>query len=194
MTNTPESEKSYLIGLDISTSCTGISIIDSKTEELVLLDYIKVPADLSLFEKADYVIDEVCGYLLRNGIKKPEKVFVEENAKMFAGGLSSADVLMTLAKFNALISYLCYKQLTPNVSSVNVTKARGAIGFKNTKADKRPVKDKVFEFIQTLHPEFPWKTYIPKAGKMKGKEIPVPEMKDAADAWVVVVGGKRLGL
>lgn len=194
MTSTPENKKSCLVGLDISTSCTGISIIDLKTEELVLLDYIKVPTELSLFEKADFVIDEVAGCLTRNGIGKPEKVFVEENAKMFAGGLSSADVLMTLAKFNALISYLCHKQLTPNVSSVNVTKARGAIGFKNTKADKRPVKDKVFEFVQTLHPEFPWKTYIPKAGKSKGKEISIPEMKDAADAWVVVVGGKRLGL
>lgn len=194
MTSAPENKKSCLIGLDISTSCTGISIIDSKTEELILLDYIKIPADLSLFEKADFVIDEVAGCLTRNGIGKPEKVFVEENAKMFAGGLSSADVLMTLAKFNALISYLCHKQLTPNVSSVNVTKARGAIGFKNTKADKRPVKDKVFEFVQTLHPEFPWKTYVPKAGKSKGKEISIPEMKDAADAWVVVVGGKRLGL
>lgn len=194
MTSTPENKKSCLVGLDISTSCTGISIIDSKTEELVLLDYIKVPTELSLFEKADFVISEVARRLESSGVRMPDKVFVEENAKMFAGGLSSADVLMTLAKFNALISYLSYKKLTPNVSSVNVTKARGAIGFKNVKADKRPVKDKVFEFVQTLHPEFPWKTYVPKAGKMKGKEIPVQEMKDAADAWVVVVGGKRLGL
>ena len=100
--------------------------------------------------------------------------------------------MFTLAKFNGLISYLSYKAFNAEVYDINVTSARKAIGFKNTQADKRPVKEKVFDFVTALHPEFPWKRHVAKTGGKKGQEVYDTEMKDACDAWVICVGGSRL--
>lgn len=91
-----------------------------------------------------------------------------------------------------MISYLSHKAYNAEVYDINVTSARKAIGFKNTKADKRPVKEKVFEFVTALHPELPWKKHVAKTGKSQGQEIYNTEMKDAADAFVIVIGGSRL--
>jgi len=182
--------KTYLLGLDISTSCTGVSILDQE-EQLVLLDAIKLNSTKlkTMWDKADYVLEQLKEII---GDRKVERVFVEANAKMFTKGFSSADTLMTLAKFNGIISYITYKNFAAEIIDVNVNSARKAIGFKNNKLDKRSVKDKVFEHVTTTHPEFPWKKHIAKTGKSVGQEVFDAEMKDACDSWVIVCGGNRI--
>jgi hypothetical protein len=181
---------SYLLGLDVSTSCTGICLTD-ENEQLVVLDAVKLTSTTipNMWSKADRCIEEIKNIV---GNRPVSKIFVEANAKMFTGGFSSADTLFTLAKFNGLISYLSYKAFNAEVYDINVTSARKAIGFKNTQADKRPVKEKVFDFVTALHPEFPWKRHVAKTGGKKGQEVYDTEMKDACDAWVICVGGSRL--
>lgn len=187
---TEKSEKTYFLGLDISTSCTGICLID-ENEQVIVLDAVKLTSTTlsNMWEKADRGIEEIKKLV---GDKKIELIFVEANAKMFSTGFSSADTLLTLAKFNGLISYLSHKAFKAEVVDVNVTSARKAVGFKNTKVDKRPVKEKIFEYVTALHPEFPWKRHVAKTGSQKGKEIYNTEMKDACDAYIIVVGGSRL--
>lgn len=52
-------EKEYCIGLDISTSCIGITIMDLNGK-LIDIDHIKIPktskknGDMNIFRKADY--------------------------------------------------------------------------------------------------------------------------------------------
>lgn len=181
---------SYKLGLDISTSVIGLCIID-ENENLIVLDAVKLTSTTlsNMWEKADKGIEEITKLV---GDRKVERIFVEANAKMFSTGFSSADTLLTLAKFNGLISYLSHKAFKAEVVDVNVTSARKAIGFKNAKSDKRPVKEKVFEFVTALHPEFPWKRHVAKTGKSQGQEVYNTEMKDACDAWVICVGGNRL--
>ena len=185
-----DSEKVYFLGLDISTSCTGVCLID-ENEQVAVFDAIKLTSNTlhTMWDKADRGIEEIKKLV---GDKKVERIFVEANAKMFAKGFSSADTLLTLAKFNGLMSYLSHKAFNAEVVDVNVTSARKAVGFKNTKADKRPVKEKVFEYVAITHPELPWKRHVAKTGSQKGKEIYNTEMKDACDAFVIVVGGSRL--
>ena len=180
----------YYLGLDISTSCTGICLID-ENEQVIVLDAVKLTSTTlsNMWEKADKGIEEIKKLV---GDKKIERIFVEANAKMFSTGFSSADTLLTLAKFNGLISYLSHKAYKAEVVDVNVTSARKAVGFKNTKVDKRPVKEKIFEYVTALHPELPWKRHVAKTGNQKGKEIYSPECKDMSDAYVIAVGGKRL--
>lgn len=183
-------EKRYFCGLDISTSVIGVCLIE-ENENLVVLDAIKLTSTSlhTMWDKADKGIEELVKLV---GDKKVERIYVEANAKMFSTGFSSADTLLTLAKFNGLISYLSHKTFKAEVVDVNVTSARKAIGFKNVKTDKRPVKEKVFEFVTTLHPEFPWKRHVAITGKHKGQEVFNTEMKDACDAWVICVGGNRI--
>lgn len=180
----------YYMGLDISTAVTGVCILD-ENEQLIELDAVKLNSSslTNLWLKADRGIEEIQKIV---GNKKLDRVFVEANAKVFTAGFSSADTLAILSKFNGIISYLCYKTFDAEIVDVNVSSARKAIGFKNTKSDKRPVKEKVFEYVTTLHPEFPWKKHIAKTGKSAGQEVFNSEMKDACDAYVVAIGGKRL--
>lgn len=179
----------YFLGLDISTSCTGVCLVD-ENEQVVVFDAVKLTSSTlhTMWDKADRGIEEIKKLV---GDKKVERIYVEANAKMFSKGFSSADTLFTLAKFNGLISYLSHKAFNAEVVDVNVTSARKAVGFKNTKTDKRPVKDRVFEYVTALHPEFPWKKHVAKTGKNQGQEVYNTEMKDATDSWVICVGGLR---
>lgn len=179
----------YFLGLDISTSCTGVCLVD-ENEQVVVFDAVKLTSSTlhTMWDKADRGIEEIKKLV---GDKKVERIYVEANAKMFSKGFSSADTLFTLAKFNGLISYLSHKAFNAEVVDVNVTSARKAVGFKNTKTDKRPVKEKVFDYVTALHPEFPWKKHVAKTGKNQGQEVYNTEMKDATDSWVICVGGLR---
>ncbi len=183
-------EKRYFCGLDISTSVIGVCITDEK-EQVVVFDAIKLTSTSlhTMWDKADRGIEEIKKLV---GDRKVDRIYVEANAKMFSTGFSSADTLLTLAKFNGLISYLSHKAFNAEVVDINVTSARKAVGFKNTKTDKRPVKEKVFEYVTLTHPEFPWKRHVAKTGKSQGQEVYNTEMKDATDAWVICVGGNRI--
>jgi len=182
-------KESYYCGLDISTSCTGVCILD-KNLNLILLDAIKFPTScITMFDKADRGIEEI--KKLVNG-RNIDKIFVEANAKMFMPGFSSADTLITLAKFNVLLSYLSHKAFGAQVIDVNVSSARKAVGFKNNKADKRPKKEQVKDYVIALHPEFPYKKHIAKTGSRKNQEVYDSSNGDMIDAWVIAKGGSLL--
>lgn len=179
----------YLLGLDISTSCTGVCILD-KNLNLVMLDAVKFPSScITMFDKADRGIEEIKKLVSGKNI---EKIFVEANAKMFMPGFSSADTLITLAKFNILLSYLSHKAFGAQVIDVNVSSARKAVGFKSNKADKRPKKEQVKDYVIALHPEFPYKKHIAKTGSKKNQEVYDASNGDMIDAWVIAKGGSLL--
>ena len=93
-------EEKYFLGYDISTSVTGICLIN-QDEKVIVLDGIKLTSTslTNMWEKADRAMEEAKKLV---GDRKIEKIFVEANAKMFSTGFSSADTLLTLAKFNGL--------------------------------------------------------------------------------------------
>lgn len=182
----------YELGLDISTSIIGVCILDDQGN-LKALDAIKLGSTklTNLWEKADEGIKQIEEIVARAGLVKSDirRVFVESAMQRFSVGYSSAAVIITLAKFNGLVSYLCYKSFGFPVVEVNVNTARKNIGYINKKTDKRPVKDKVFELVVAKKPSFPWQKHIATAGKSKGKEVFDTGMKDACDAFVIVYGG-----
>ena len=205
--------KHQCLGLDISTSVVGfcglagedIWEVEEDGELLVeqgrleTLDAIKLTGTKleNLWQKADYVSDWFFNWKAKNPDVVITKIFVEENAKRFAEGFTSADVILTLAKFNGIVSYLAHKTFDAEVFNINVTKARSAIGFKN-KLDgaidpltkkKMTVKEKVFNHVIALHPEFPWKKHVAKSGSHKGNEVFDDCSRDMCDAYVVCKGG-----
>ncbi len=194
------SGQSFILGLDISTSVTGVALIDSQTGELEVLDAVKltgVKYEGSMWKKADRAIEEIVRLV---GGRKISAVHVEENAKRFAEGLSSADTVLTLAKFNGIISYLSHKAFGAEVSNINVAAARKAVGFSKKLSPLNgvkgnSVKDMMFDYVTRKHPEFPWRKHVAKTGKSTGKEVFDADMHDACDAWVVAYGGwKSAGL
>lgn len=178
------------LGLDISTSAIGITLLDYKTGNLVKFDHIKLNiAKLNtLFEKADYADNWLSDNIKNVTVKR---IFVEASAKGFTVGFSSADTLFTLAKFNALVSYLSHKRFAAPVFDINVSSARAKLGVKIDRKDKKSsTKEKVRKEVLLLYPNLPIKMHIAKTGKSKGMLIPDKEMEDAIDSFVICKGGR----
>jgi hypothetical protein len=143
----------------------------------------------NIFDKADAVLAWIQTELPD---VKVRRIFVEANAKGYAAGFSSADTLFTLAKMNALVSYLTHKWFKAPVIDVNVTSARSRIGYKNNKSVKKPVKEKVREFVLLNHPYLPFQTRTVTVGKKKGQVVPASGVEDEIDAWVLCRAGQLM--
>jgi len=195
------------IGLDISTSVVGITALDPKNPDgmPLLFDSIilkpnkknQLGEHATLFTKATYFKQEF-ERLVRTHNLQPIKIFVEENAKAFKPGLSSAEVLFILAKFNGIVSYItmttdAYTQPVQLVD-VNAASARSKIGFKNPnpKDKSKSIKEKVFDYVTAKHPEFPWRKHIAKTGHSHGQVVYDSDMFDACDSYVIVRGGMKV--
>jgi hypothetical protein len=205
MTNT--TPRPCYLGLDISTSIVGITALDPDNPDgmPLLFDSIilkpnkknQLGEHATMFTKATYFKQEF-ERLMRLHNLQPNKIFVEENAKAFKKGQSSAEVLFILAKFNGIVSYIAmttdaYVQPVQLID-VNVASARSKVGFKNPnpKDKSKSIKKKVFDYISAKHPEFPWRKHVAKTGNNKGKEVFDEDMYDACDSYVIVRGGLRI--
>ena len=84
-----------ILGLDISTSCTGWCLLDEKG---VLLDmgYIDLKNKKGMFEKALVVKRKLSSLHILNDI---QRVVIEENLQSFRSGFSSA-ILPILTQYS----------------------------------------------------------------------------------------------
>jgi RNA recognition motif-containing protein len=184
------------IGLDISTSVIGVCILEKETGNILELSNIKLTSTKfsNLWEKAT----EFENYILsskfsKNGEYVLTRIFVEANAKMFTPGFSSADTILTLAKFNGICSYIIFKNFGLAVTDINVTSARSKLKIKIDRKDKsRSTKEKVREQFLILYPNISLKTHVAKTGKNKGKFVLDKENEDMIDAAIIAIGGKKI--
>jgi hypothetical protein len=189
-----EKENLVDVGFDISTAIIGVCILDHKTGDLIMMNHIKFsPAKhKTLWQKADYAKAQIQALCANKGYTFC-RIFVEENAKRFTPGFSSADTILTLAKFNGIISYLSRGILGTEPVDVNVTSARSKLGIKYDRNDKtKTTKEKVREQVKILWPDLPYKTHIAKTGKSKGQLVLDKAMEDEIDAFVIAKGGQAM--
>jgi hypothetical protein len=163
-----------------------------KTGNMMFMNHVSLTSTKykNIFDKADAVIEWIKQNMPTK--YKVTRIFVEANAKGYSAGFSSADTLFTLAKMNALVSYLTHKWFGASVIDVNVTSARSKIGYKNNKSIKKPVKEKVREFVLLQHPYLPFQTRTVTMGKNKGAVVPATGVEDEIDAFVICRGGQLL--
>ena len=180
------------LGLDASTTTVGVCAIDSESGELVSLTYLDLSSKVKyedIYEKVKATRDYLADLISKNNWKL-NKVSIEEFAKQFTPGFSSADTLFTLATFNHSICQFVYDTYGLRAKKVNVRTARKELYINvNYKDKSKSTKQKVFAIVRELNPTFPWFTYIAKAGKNKGNEVYGKQNEDMADAWVVAKGG-----
>lgn len=176
------------VGFDISTATIGICVLDSKTGELVKLTHKKLTKFEDEYEKADNFLTDWVepSWNIR-------KIYIEEAAKKFTPGFSSADTIMTLGRFNGIISYNVYKIFGVKPIMINVRSARAKLNIKIDYKDKTSsTKDKVFLIVRTLNPDFPWITHEAKTGKFKGQFVYDKVNEDMTDAWILCRAGMIL--
>lgn len=169
-----------ILGLDISTSITGFTVLNEDGSvlhnEAIRLDSAKIE---SMFEKAQIVKNRLTQIKHLYNIKN---VYIEQSLNAFRPGLSSAQVILTLGKFNGIVSWICYEVFNKEPEYIGASSARKKLDIKIEKgADTKAV---VLQNILRLEPSFKVEYTAhgnPKAGTY-----------DRADSYVIAKAGYLL--
>ena len=135
------------LGLDISTSCVGYAF--TKDKKILDMGFIDIKKEKTPKEKVFKVLE-----FLNNisYINKIDKIYVEDNLSGFAGGRTSQQVIVKLAKFNAVLCFVIEDTFEIEVKNINPMTARkfvfGQARVKGIKA-KEFVKMKIEEMYDT---------------------------------------------
>jgi Holliday junction resolvasome RuvABC endonuclease subunit len=160
-----------ILGLDISTSITGATVIDDEGN-VVFCEAWDTRKFKSFFEKAAYIknklIDVKAGYPIT-------KIAIEQSLQMFRAGFSSAKTLTTLSKFNGAISWICYSVMGLEPEYVSATTARKQAGIKVPRGTK--AKAVVLQYV--LDNVLGFEVQYTKHGN------PKPGSYDRADSLVI---------
>jgi len=192
-TTLPQQKVEVDIGLDVSTSVVGVCVVNHSTGNLISLFPIKLTSSKldDLWDKASEFKKEFTKNISPSWIIK--RLFVEDVAKKFSPGFSSAGTIVTLAKMNAIACLVAYEAYGIKPTFVNVRSARAQIGIKiDTKDKTRSTKEKVFEKVLNINPGFPWLQHMAKTGKNTGQMVYDACNQDMGDAWIAVCGGQKL--
>ncbi len=184
----------YFLGLDISTSCTGWCILDSEMD-FVDAGFIDLKKQKNLYEKSTNILSFLKVVRERYEISS---VYIEENLQAFRPGLSSAKTLMTLSRFNGMVSLMCYDTFKTMPIMINVNVARKTLGLKikRKKDGGLPTKEQVVIWAKDMlkHTGFVWPVKVLRGGPNRGKEIMDPGCHDLADAYVIAMAGLKMNL
>lgn len=171
-----------VLGLDVSTSCTGLCIADAdeesnKGEKFVrLLDSMQFKGCKSLWEKADEVEKKLLEFK-NSGIT----VFALEEPLMgFRTGMSSAATITTLMKFNGIVSYIGRQIFGLEPVYISSSTARKTCGIKVQKTSKVGISGKEQVFSYMMENDLSHVTW-PK--KKNGNDV--DWSRDAVDAYVI---------
>jgi len=167
-----------ILGMDISTSMTGITILDS-SGQVILCDVWDFRKDKGFFQKVAKAKSHLQGVRKDQRI---EKIFIEQSLQSFRSGFSSAQTLSTLARFNGTLSWLCYELFDIEPEFINATTARKIYGVKVPRGQK--AKEVVLKKVLDMEPSFSV-TYT-KYGN------PKPGSYDKADSLVIAKAGYEL--
>ena len=139
-----------ILGLDISTTCVGYAFTENK--KILDMGFIDIKKFTTHKEKAFYVLTCINE---SSYIDKVEKVYVEDNLSGFAGGRTSQQVIVKLAKFNAVLCYVIEDAFDLEVKNVNpMTARKQAFGKARVKGVK--AKDFVKRQIEELYNTKKW--------------------------------------
>ena len=172
-----------ILGLDISTTLVGIAIIDTDGK-LVRSQGVDLSKIDNIYERLETIGAEL--YTLRSEYNI-EHVFIETALKKFLPGKSRADTIIKLAKFNGVVSWICFECFEMQPTYINVNTARSLYGLsfpRGTKGTQR--KKMVIEaVIEKEKTSFQYEMARGGRNYKKGTD-------DRADAVVIARAGEFL--
>ena len=132
------------LGLDISTSCVGYAF--TKDKEILDMGFIDIKKFKTYREKAFFILSKLDKNKYIDGV---EKIYVEDNLSGFAGGRTSQQTIVKLAKFNAILCFIIEDTFEVEVKNINPMTARKYVfvkarvkGIKAKDFVKRQVEEK----------------------------------------------------
>ena len=138
------------LGLDASTTCVGYAF--TKDKKILDMGFIDIKKEKTPKEKVQKVLD-----FLNNSsyIDKVIDINVEDNLSGFAGGFTSQQTIIKLAKFNAILCFTLEEMFEFNVHSINPMTARKNV-FGKARVKGIKAKDFVKEQIEKLYDTKKW--------------------------------------
>ena len=94
-----------VLGLDISTSCTGYCLWDKDKKEIIEKGFFKLSSKDELFERFNTLKEGLDELITRYPIETITQVNVEDFLMKFAMGRSTASVINKLIAFNSITCY-----------------------------------------------------------------------------------------
>jgi Holliday junction resolvasome RuvABC endonuclease subunit len=175
-----------ILGLDVSTSNVGYSIIDLDGK-LIKMGFISLSNKKCFIQKNRIVRSEFDKINKEYNISY---VFIEECLQRFSFGRSSANTIVKLALFNGSVQYAASEAFNKIPAVLNVNKSRKALQIA-TQSQKKcgiPVKEQVFHWVCN-NIDYEWPTKILQSGPRKGQTVLIDQVYDMADAWVIARAG-----
>ena len=113
------------LGLDVSTTCVGYAF--TKDKKILDMGFIDVKKYKTPKEKVFFIIDFLNKSLY---IDEVDKINVEDNLSGFAGGFTSQQTIIKLAKFNAVLCFVLEDVFQIDVNNINPMTARKQVFWK----------------------------------------------------------------
>ena len=165
-----------VLGLDISTSITGYTLIDG--DKIILNGAWDTRKYKDFFEKVTHVKAGLEEIHKQYG-KQIGAIYIEQSLQSFRSGFSSAKTLSTLSRFNGIISWLAFDQYKTKPEYLAATSARKLCGIKVPRGQK--AKQVVLNFLVDNEPAF--------VLEYTRNGNPKPECYDKADSMVMLKRG-----
>ena len=169
-----------ILGLDISTSITGATIVsESQIIETFIWDTRNKNKFPTLYDKAKFIKSRLIDIEDQYHI---DEIFIEQSLQSFRSGFSSAKTLSTLSRFNGIVSWLCCSTFDLEPHMVAASSARKLAGVSIKRGEN--AKERVFQFILDNYPQI--SVQYTKHGN------PKPGMYDMCDSIVVALAGSKI--
>ena len=138
------------LGLDASTTCVGYAF--TKDKKILDMGFIDIKTEKTPKEKVQKVLE-----FLNNSsyIDDVIDINIEDNLSGFAGGRTSQQVIIKLAKFNAILCFMLEEMFEFNVHSINPMTARKNV-FGKARVKGKKAKEFVQEQIEKMYNTKKW--------------------------------------
>ena len=139
-----------VLGLDVSTSCVGYAF--TKNKKILDMGFIDIKKYKTPKEKTFFVLTELAK---SSYIDKIEKINIEDNLSGFSGGRTSQQVIVKLAKFNAILGFVIEEEFGVEVENINPNTARKQV-FGKARVKGVPAKEYVKMKIEEKYNTKKW--------------------------------------
>ena len=138
------------LGLDASTTCVGYAFTEDK--KILDMGFIDIKKEKTPKEKVQKVLE----FINNNSyIDDTIHINVEDNLQGFAGGRTSQQVIVKLAKFNAILCFMLEEMFEFNVHSINPMTARKNV-FGRARVKGKKAKEFVQEEVEKMYKTSKW--------------------------------------
>tara|TARA_Y100001963_G_scaffold136764_1_gene199749 strand:+ start:56 stop:562 length:507 start_codon:yes stop_codon:yes gene_type:complete len=106
-----------ILGLDVSTTTIGYAFTQNR--KILDMGFIDIKKQNTIQEKAYYAMD-----ILEDKPHEIDRIHVEDNLSGFSGGRTSQQVIIKLAKFNAVFCFILENAMSVPVININPNTGR----------------------------------------------------------------------